>query len=89
MNIPIWPILLLVLVGAVVGLWFLVQFLASHNSPQSVGIFTMVVGAIGIIVPLFVLMGNSSPNIQLAVLISGAIIFGCGSIATAIGKRNE
>ena len=93
MHIATWVILPTVLigtvVGAVVGLWFLMKFLTSHNGAQGVGIFTMVVGTIGIIVPLFVLMGNSSQNIQLAVLISGAIIFGCGSIATAIGKKNE
>jgi hypothetical protein len=48
-----------------------------------------IVGAIGIIVPLLILMGNSSANIQIAVLISGAILFGCGSIATAIGTKKE
>jgi hypothetical protein len=87
MHLAMWPIVLVVLIAAVVGLWFLVKFLASHNGAHGVGIFTMVVGAIGIIVPLFVLMGNSSQNVQLAVLISGAIIFGCGAIATAIGKK--
>lgn len=89
MHMGVWPILLVVLIGAIVALGFLLKFLVSHNGAQGVGIFTMIVGASGIIVPLFVLMGNSSPNIQLAVLISGAIVFGCGSIATAIGKRKE
>jgi FtsH-binding integral membrane protein len=89
MHFAVWPILLVVLMGAVVGLWFLIRFLASQDGSQGVGIFTMLVGAFGIIVPLLVLMGNSSPNIQLAVLISGAIIFGCGAIATAIGKKKQ
>jgi FtsH-binding integral membrane protein len=89
MHFVMWPILLIVLIGAGIGLWFLVRFLASQNSAQGVGLFTMIVGAIGVIVPLFVLMGNSSTNIQLAVLLSGAIIFGCGAIATAIGKKKE
>ena len=89
MHIAAWPILLIVLIGAAVGLWFLVRYLASQDGAQGVGIFTMIVGAIGVIVPLLVLMGNSSVNIQLAVLISGAIIFGCGAIATAIGKEKE
>jgi len=84
----VWPVLL-VLVGAVVGLRFLRKFLPSWNGAQEVGIFTMIVGAIGIIVALFVRMGNSSTNIQLAVLISGAIIFGCGAIATTIGRMKE
>jgi hypothetical protein len=83
-------ILLIVLAGAATGgLLFLIRFLASEKGAHGVGTFAMVVGAIGIIVPLLVLMGNSSVNIQLAVLISGAIIFGCGSIATAIGKKKE
>ena len=89
MQIGIWLILLVVLIGASIGLCFLVRFLVLQNGAQGVGIFTMIVGAIGIIVPLFVLMGNSSVNIQLAVLLSGAIIFGCGAIATAIGKKKE
>lgn len=88
-HIAVWPIFLIVLIGVVIGLWFLIRFLASQNGAQGVGVFTMIVGAIGVIVPLFVFMGNSSRDIQLAVLISGAIIFGCGSIATAIGKRKE
>lgn len=89
MHAAMWPILLIVLIGAGVGLGFLLRFLASQNTAQGVGIFTMIVGAIGIIVPLFVLVGNSSINIQLAVLLSGSIIFGCGSIATAIGRKRE
>jgi hypothetical protein len=89
MFFVVWPILLVAIIGAVVGLWFLVKSIASHDGAQGVGIFTMIVGAIGIIVPLLVLIGNSSQNIQLAVLISGAIIFGCGSIATAIAKLSN
>jgi hypothetical protein len=69
--------------------WFLFRSFASRDGAQGIGLFTMVVGAIGIIVPLLVLMGNSSANIQIAVLISGAIIFGCGSIATAIGTKKK
>ena len=87
MHMAIWPILLVLLIGGAVGLWFLIRFLLSQNGAQGVGILAMIVGAIGIIIPLLVLMGNSSMNIQLAVLVSGAIIFGCGSIATAIGKK--
>lgn len=86
MPVPVWLILLVVLVGGATGLWFFVRFFASRNGAQGVGIFAMVVGAIGIIIPLLVLMGNSSQNVQLAVLISGAIIFGCGSIAFGCGS---
>jgi hypothetical protein len=82
-------VLLVVLVGGAFGLWSLFKFLASQKGAERVGIFTMMVGAIGIVIPLLVLMGNSSHNIQIAVLISGAIIFGCGAIATAIGKTKE
>ena len=64
-----------------------VKYLPSQDGAHGVGTFTMIVGAIAMIVPLFALMENSSVNIQLAVLVSGAIIFGCGAIATAIGKK--
>jgi len=86
MNLLILPV---VIAAAVSGLWFLFRFFASRDGVEGIGLFTMVVGAIGIIVPLLVLMGNSSANTQIAVLISGAIIFGCGSIATAISKKKE
>ena len=89
MFIPVWPIILFVLIGAAIGLWFLVRCVVSQNGAPGVGIFTMVAGAIGIIVPLFVLVGNSSQNIQLAILVSGAIVFGCGAIATAIGSKKQ
>jgi hypothetical protein len=89
MRIATLLILPILLAAGVVGIWSLVRFFASREGAQGVGVFTMVVGAIGIIVPLLVLMGNSSANIQIAVLVSGSIIFGCGSIATAIGKKNE
>jgi hypothetical protein len=89
MRITILLILPIVIAAAVGGLWFLFRSFASRDGAQGIGLFTMVVGAIGIIVPLLVLMGNSSANIQIAVLISGAIIFGCGSIATAIGTKKK
>ncbi len=78
------------LIGATIGIYYLVGYLSItlRISTFSVGLFTMIIGALGVIVPLLVLMGNSTVNVQLAVLIAGAIIFGCGAIATAIGKTN-
>jgi len=82
----IWILLGILLVGVVANLMHL---LTSRRGPEGVGLFTMTIGAIGIVVPLFVLMGDSSRDVQLAVLISGAIVFGCGAIAVAIGKRKQ
>ena len=55
--------------------------------PQNVGLFAMGIGAIGIVVPIIVLMGHSAETIQLAIMISGALIFGCGTIATVIAMK--
>ncbi len=60
-----------------------------EKRPESFGIFAMIIGAIGIVVPLLVLAGDSSRDIQLAILISGAIVFGCGSIAVTIGTSKK
>ncbi len=47
MHIAVGPLLLIVLIGAAVGLWFLVKHLASQDGAQVVGIFTMIATAIG------------------------------------------
>ena len=86
MYIAAWTIFVIVVIGAVIGLWFLIRFLASRNGAQGVGMFAMIVGAIGIIVSLFGLVGYASAD---TVVLSGAIVFGCGAIAIAIGKKKE
>lgn len=88
MHIAIWPILLIVLIGAIIGLWFFIRSLASQNVAQRVGIGTMVIGAIGIAWHLMILITNRHVPAQHAVfLLPGAIVFGCGAIATAIGQK--
>jgi hypothetical protein len=54
---------------------------------QSIGITAIILGAIGIVIPILVLAGNSQPVVQLGVMISGAIVLGCGVIATTIGLK--
>ena len=56
--------------------------------PQAIGIAATDLGAFGIAIPILVLAGNSQPAVQIGVMISGAIIFGCGVIATAIGLKH-
>ena len=51
---------------------------------KNVGLFTMALGALGIVIPLLVLVGDSSVMVQVGVMVSGAIIFGCGAIATVM-----
>ena len=55
--------------------------------PHAIGITAIVLGAIGIGIPILVLAGNSQPEIQVGVMILGAVVFGCGVIATAIGLK--
>lgn len=49
----------------------------------------MGVGALGIIIPILVLIGDSSKIIQIGIMISGSIIFGCGCIAAVIAQNKE
>lgn len=55
--------------------------------PQSIGITAIILGAIGIAIPILVLSGNSQPEVHTGIMISGSIILGCGVIATAIGLK--
>jgi hypothetical protein len=55
--------------------------------PQNIGFFAMGVGATGIVIPCLVLAGHSAETIQMAIMISGALIFGCGTIATVIALK--
>ena len=55
--------------------------------PQSIGIAAIVLGAIGIVIPMLVLCGNSQPVVHTGIMISGSIVLGCGVIATAIGLK--
>jgi hypothetical protein len=51
MPIIMFPILIIALIIAIVGLWFL----GTRHASKPVGIFAMIIGAIGISVPLFAL----------------------------------
>ena len=84
---PIWFLVIIIasLLVAILGLWLL----ASWKNPQGLGIHSMFVGAIGIIVPLYFLIANSSLNVLIALLNAGAIVFGCGVIATTIAKNKQ
>ncbi|MDP6629548.1 MAG: hypothetical protein QGH42_01920 [Kiritimatiellia bacterium] len=56
---------------------------------KDIGFFAMGVGALGIIIPILVLIGDSSKIIQIGIMISGSIIFGCGCIAAVIAQNKE
>ena len=79
----------ILLAAVAVAVWLIPRPLRTHKGPEAPGIFAMIIGAIGIVVPLLVLAGDSSRDIQLAILISGAIVFGCGAIAAAIGGSKK
>ena len=49
----------------------------------------LAIGSVGILIPCLVLAGNSNPDIQVGVMISGAIIFGSGVIASAIVRKGS
>lgn len=57
--------------------------------PKSIGLFAMGVGVLGVVIPILVLMGHSAETIQIGIMISGSIIFGCGCIATVIAQNKE
>ena len=54
---------------------------------KAIGVVAMVTGGLGMGIPILVLAGNSQPEVQVGVMISGSVVFGCGVIATAIGLK--
>ncbi len=57
------------------------------TKPEHIGVAAIVIGGAGVLIPILVLTGNSRVEVQLAVMVSGAILAGCGVIATAIALR--
>ena len=54
---------------------------------DSVLIGVIALGTVGILVPIFNLIGNSQPQVMVGIMISGSVIFGCGIIATVIAQK--
>ena len=85
----LWPIVLLVLVAVCVGLFLLIRRLARTQGAQGIGIFAMAMGSFGILVSIFLMMAGSFRTAELAMMISGDVVFGCGTIATVMAVRKE
>ncbi len=83
----LWPIVLLVVVAVFVGLYLLIRQVAKTQGAQGIGILAMAVGFVCMLLPIFRLMGGSFRTAELAAMVSGAVIFGCGTIATVIAAR--
>jgi len=49
----------------------------------------MAIGFVGMLLPILGLMGGGLRTAELAMMISGAVVFGCGTIATVIAVRKE
>ena len=79
---------LVVVIGIVIclAMWLPAMALMNRFGQHAVGVFAMMIGALGI-AGAFVQLGGG--HIQQALLVSGAIVLGCGSIAAAIGKTRE
>ena len=85
----LWPIVLLAVVAVFVGLYLLLRHVTRTQGAQGIGIFAMAIGSFGILVPIFLMMAGSFRTAELAMMISGAVVFGCGTIATVIAVRKE
>ena len=78
-----------ILILAVVGVWFLARSIASRSA-RGVGVFTMALGAVGVALSLFSLFDYSgTKEMHAAALIASSIFFGCGAIVMAIAKGKE
>ena len=84
MHMAGWLEIIGILIAVAIVLLLIVRFLALPKDGRWVGIFTMVVGAIGIAMHLRV--ASAEPSVF---LLPGAIVFGCGAIATAVGTKKE
>jgi hypothetical protein len=84
-----WIVGPVLLIGIATGMWFLVNFIASKGA-SAVGGFTMALGAVGIAFSLLALIDyRGTKEMHVAALVAGAIIFGCGAIATVAAKNND
>lgn len=74
------------LIGGILVVIVLVAALIKTLSRRIVGILTMAAGAVAIL--MCGIIGGTGPGLKehLGIVIAGAILFGCGAIATAIGQ---
>lgn len=54
---------------------------------KHIAVAAIVLDTAGVIIPIRVLTGDSRPETQTGVMVSGTIVMGCGAIATAISVK--
>lgn len=83
-------IALMVAILGLVGIWAAVKAKAIRfGSPLLAGTVSVVAGLFGVAVALLSLLGGSSADVRIGILIAGSILFGCGAIALAVGRKGE
>ena len=89
MRVSMAFIMGMALIVGLVIFWLLVRNKVIRITPLTSASAALALGVVGIVIPILVLAGNSNPVIQIGVMISGSILFGCGAIATAILRKHD
>jgi hypothetical protein len=88
MNVNLSLIILVFLLAGIFILWLLVRNGVLSLRVQSGAVVAQVLGVIGVGVSLLTLAGNGSQIVMVGVMVSGSILFGCGTIAAAIQRKD-
>ena len=82
---PIVPIVF-ILIAVVIGSWFFARFLVLENIAKGIGIFTMFIGAIGIIVPLVIsFLSLYAGELSIPLMVIAIICHTAGAFALKFG----